>query len=40
MADDDIDLDDIERRMKGEQIGEDGLTLDAGVRYGYVEEGQ
>lgn len=28
-----------ERRMKGEQIGEDGLSLDAGVRYGYVEEG-
>ena len=31
-----------ERRMKGEQIGEDGLPLDAGVRYGYVdpEEGE
>lgn len=26
-----------ERRMKGEQIGEDGTPLDAGVRYGYVE---
>ena len=29
-----------EKRMKGEQIGEDGLPLDAGVRYGYVEPDQ